>query len=144
DQPPGAVKCQDCGQPLNTAAPGAPPSPLTVEPAPPLAEPPPSADDGLMPCPHCGERILSNSTFCRFCREHVEGESRPWERPGRRVRRDVDPHRGNLILVLGILGLVIPLIGLGLGITAWVMGRRDLARMDRRELDPDGRGLTQA
>ncbi len=51
------------------------------------------------------------------------------------------PHRGTLILVLGILGLVIcgPL-----GIAAWVMGNGDLKQMDAGTLDPSGRGITNA
>jgi hypothetical protein len=49
------------------------------------------------------------------------------------------PHRGTLILVLGILGLVIcgPL-----GIAAWIMGNGDLKEMDAGLMDPSGRGLT--
>ena len=51
------------------------------------------------------------------------------------------PHRGTLILILGILGLVIcgPL-----GIAAWVMGNGDLKEMDAGALDPSGRSLTNA
>ena len=51
------------------------------------------------------------------------------------------PHRGTLILVLGILGLVIcgPL-----GIAAWVMGNGDLKEMDAGALDPSGRSMTNA
>jgi len=51
------------------------------------------------------------------------------------------PHRGTLILVLGILGLVIcgPL-----GIVAWVMGSGDLKEIDAGTMDPAGRGTTQA
>jgi hypothetical protein len=50
-------------------------------------------------------------------------------------------HRGTLILVLGILGLVVcgPL-----GIAAWVMGSGDLKEMDAGTMDPSGRGATQA
>jgi hypothetical protein len=51
------------------------------------------------------------------------------------------PHRGTLILVLGILGLVVCLI---CGIVAWVMGNNDLREMDAGLMDPSGRGLTQA
>lgn len=51
------------------------------------------------------------------------------------------PHRGVLILVLGILGLVCCFI---LGIVAWVMGNTDLKEMDAGRMDPTGRGLTQA
>jgi hypothetical protein len=51
------------------------------------------------------------------------------------------PHRGTLILVLGILSLVVcgPL-----GIAAWVMGSGDLKEMDAGTMDPSGRGITQA
>jgi hypothetical protein len=56
-------------------------------------------------------------------------------------RRDYAPHRGAVILTLGILGLVIcgPL-----AIVAWVMGSNDMASIRRREMDPSGEGLTRA
>ena len=51
------------------------------------------------------------------------------------------PHRGTLILVLGILGLVVcgPL-----AIVAWVLGSGDLKEMDAGTMDPAGRGTTNA
>jgi hypothetical protein len=51
------------------------------------------------------------------------------------------PHRGTLILVLGILGLVIcgPL-----GIAAWIMGNGDLKEIDAGAMDASGRSLTNA
>ena len=51
------------------------------------------------------------------------------------------PHRGTLILVLGILGLVVcgPL-----AIVAWILGAGDLKQIDAGTMDPAGRGLTQA
>lgn len=51
------------------------------------------------------------------------------------------PHRGTLILVLGILGIVI--CGF-LGIPAWIMGKSDLADMDAGQMDPSGRSVTNA
>jgi hypothetical protein len=51
------------------------------------------------------------------------------------------PHRGTLVLVLGILGLV--LCG-PLGIAAWALGASDLKEMDAGVMDPSGRGPTQA
>lgn len=51
------------------------------------------------------------------------------------------PHRGALILTLGIIGLVLCLI---CGIVAWVMGNSDLREMDAGRMDPAGRGMTQA
>lgn len=49
------------------------------------------------------------------------------------------PHRGVLILVLGIVSLMF-------GITApfaWFLGRQDLAEMDAGRMDPEGRSITQ-
>lgn len=51
------------------------------------------------------------------------------------------PHRGVVILVLGILGIVCCFI---CGIIAWVMGNNDLREMTEGRMDPSGRGLTQA
>ena len=51
------------------------------------------------------------------------------------------PHRGTLVLILGILGLV---ICAPLGIAAWVMGASDLKEMDAGTMDPSGRDITQA
>ena len=51
------------------------------------------------------------------------------------------PHRGTLILVLGILGLV---ICQPVGIAAWIMGNGDLKEMDAGSMDPTGRSLTNA
>ncbi len=51
------------------------------------------------------------------------------------------PHRGNLILIFGILGLV---ICAPCGIAAWVMGSGDLKQMDAGTMDRSGRSLTNA
>lgn len=51
------------------------------------------------------------------------------------------PHRGTLVLVLGILSLV---VCSPLGIAAWIMGSGDLKQMDAGTMDPSGRGNTQA
>lgn len=52
-----------------------------------------------------------------------------------------EPHRGGVILTLGILGIVCCMI---LGIIAWVMANEDLNKMRAGRMDPSGRGLTQA
>ena len=49
------------------------------------------------------------------------------------------PHRGVMILIFGILGLVCCLI---FGIAAWLMGGSDLKEMDAGRMDPSGRDLT--
>jgi hypothetical protein len=59
---------------------------------------------------------------------------------GRR-RRDLLPHRGGMILALGILGLAVCPI---LGPIAWVMGNGDMAEIRNGRMDPEGEGLTQA
>jgi hypothetical protein len=51
------------------------------------------------------------------------------------------PHRGTLILVLGILSLV---ICAPLGIAAWIMGNGDLKEIDAGTMDPSGRSTTNA
>ncbi len=51
------------------------------------------------------------------------------------------PHRGTLILVLGIVGI---LGCLPTGIAAWVMGNGDLKKIAAGEMDPEGEGLTKA
>jgi len=51
------------------------------------------------------------------------------------------PHRGGVVLALGILGIVVCFI---CGIIAWVMGNNDLRDMAAGTMDPAGRGLTQA
>lgn len=51
------------------------------------------------------------------------------------------PHRGTLILVLGILSLV---ICQPIGIFTWIMGNSDLKEMDAGTMDPTGRSLTNA
>ena len=55
--------------------------------------------------------------------------------------QSLTPHRGTLILVLGILGIVCCFI---CGIIAWVMGNNDLKQMAAGAMDPSGEGLTKA
>lgn len=71
-----------------------------------------------------------------------------------RMRRDMMPHRGIMVLVFGILSVafVFPSLcclfsafgGLGFGITAWILGQNDLRSMAGHRMDPDGMGLTRA
>lgn len=53
----------------------------------------------------------------------------------------LQPHRGVLILVLGVLSLTscVPL-----GVVAWILGNRDLRAMREGRMDTSGRDLTQA
>ncbi len=51
------------------------------------------------------------------------------------------PHRGGLVLTLGLLGL---LLFAPLGIAAWIMGSTDLTAMREGRMDKSGEGMTQA
>ncbi len=53
----------------------------------------------------------------------------------------VKPHRGTMILVLGILGLVA--CG-ALAPVAWIMGNADLKEMQAGRMDRSGEGATNA
>jgi predicted Zn finger-like uncharacterized protein len=69
--------------------------------------------------------------------DHDDDEPRPGRR---RRRRDYAPHRGTLILVLGIVSLFFaPII---LGPIAWIMGNNDLKEIRAGRMDPEGEGAT--
>ena len=57
--------------------------------------------------------------------------------------RNVAPHRGGLILTMGILALMCNCMAVP-GILAWIMGKGDLKLMDAGVMDDEGRGITQA
>jgi hypothetical protein len=70
------------------------------------------------------------------------------------VRRDCEPHRGNLLAVLskvtlwcGLLSFVLAfpaILGIIVGVVTLAMARRDLARMEAGGLDPQGRDQAAA
>lgn len=71
------------------------------------------------------------------------------------AQQPLKPHRGTVILVLGIVGLAVGLPGwfccgiFGIagcvcGIIAWVMANKDLKEMDAGTMDASGRGSTKA
>lgn len=128
-----------------------PPPPLSMRPvlleAESLAGP--QADPiGMRLCPYCRESIVKNAAYCRYCGEEIDRGRDDWDRRG--VRRDREPHRGGLILTLGVLGLVasflyiFAIVGLPLSIAAWSMAETDLKKMLNRDMDPEGRPNTQA
>src|SRR5579885_597413 len=91
--------------------------------------------------------------------EEDEGDEEDRPRRRRRLRGGLQPHRGGLILALGIvsitcgvlaltsvccsLALVFPLAGLPTGTIAWILGHKDLALIRAREMDPTGEGTTK-
>jgi hypothetical protein len=77
----------------------------------------------------------------------VPEDDRPWERPGA-VRRDVGPHRGDVLLLLARVALVLAacsfccapvvLVALPLTVVAYTLAYRDLKRMEAGAMDPAG------
>jgi predicted Zn finger-like uncharacterized protein len=156
-----AVKCPTCGATFDSVnVPPSPPLPFASDDT--LAQP--TARDGaglrsldddsfrdrplLEPamteeiCPNCGKAVSPDDIRCSACGEDLLEED---ESPEPRERRDWEPHRGGLLLGLGIASIVLGMcvIGLPLGICAWVMGHKDLNKMKARTMDPEGMGLAQ-
>ncbi len=101
-------------------------------------------------CPRCGAFVHRSEERCPRCGEWVDDDYRPWERRRPQERRDVEPHRGGLILFLGIVGIVlgitvflIPVAWIP-GLVAWVLGQKDLAKIHRGLMESNGLGTTQA
>lgn len=129
-----------------------PPSPsITVPEAPPPSAPPrrePVVDE--LPPAELDEGPLGPDEEY----EDYEDQDRRRRRKRRRKRRDVVPHRGGLILglgigsaVCGVLGLCCPfmqIVGLPLGGVSLMLGMGDMKQMDNGDMDSDGRGSTQA
>jgi hypothetical protein len=148
------VKCPGCGGLYRSTPEGTllkdettlPPGTNIQTPGPTESAP---ADAASVPCPYCRELISPKATRCPFCNEET---ARPDAMPEQYIRRDVIPHRGNVIQLLGILSLVsilavcfCPLlcaIGVGLGSAAWLMANTDLRKMYRGDMDPGGEGPT--
>ncbi len=52
----------------------------------------------------------------------------------------MEPHRGTMVFVFGLLGFCCVVFS----ILAWIFGQQDIQKMDAGQMDPGGRGLTQA
>jgi len=159
------VRCPTCGEtfrgeasppPLPAPPPAPTPQSAPVDLLPPLPEPAGAPETGPAPipiaqsCPYCGETLRSASPHCPYCGERLAGaadQRPPWEGE-RAFRRDWEPHRGTLVLVLGVMSIALlpicSLPSLPLGICAWIMGLSDLRKMRQNEMDPLGEGSTQA
>jgi hypothetical protein len=99
-----------------------------------------------MRCPHCREVILREVVYCPFCGVQVEQyDSRLPQHPRDRYRLK-RPHRGGLILGMGLLSFLLALpcgpLDLLLALPTWIMGQGDLGRMRAHSMDNGGRGLT--
>jgi hypothetical protein len=96
-------------------------------------------------CPSCHETFTANVSSAAEDRPSRRPPPRrdeaddDYDRPSR--SRNLTPHRGDTIQLLGILSFFLaPHI---LGPIAWVMGRGDLREMDEGRMDPAGRDATQ-
>jgi len=118
------VKCPSCSTTFTASTAGEQPPPLPVV----AKEPAPSARP-----PRVDEEEIDD----RFD-DYYEDKPRR-----KRVRRsDLLPHRGTVVLVMGILSLVVmPII---LGPIAWVMANNDLKEMRAGRMDPEGESNTNA
>lgn len=150
------VQCPSCGSAFDAA--GAPP-PLPAQPPPlPHSEPPASpagqppleidsnvASDDRQPTGAPRHEPLDKRDDTKDEPDDHDDDDRPWESRRSFVRRDCEPHRGGVVLAMGIVSIVLAgPIGLGLGIASWIMGQRDLAKIRQRVMDPAGQGTTQA
>jgi len=122
-------------------------------------------------CPTCGKLIYRESRSCSWCGERLTGrrigstsrdeddeygdrQREDYDDRPRRFRRDWAPHRGDTIMTLGIISLVIGLanfmlcipwiVGIPLGIAAWWMASVDLGKMRRGEMDLAGESSTRS
>jgi hypothetical protein len=92
--------------------------------------------------------VRRGAVVCPFCGLDLEEQGDGYTRRAP-VRHDAEPHRGGVIQALGIVSLVTGVIwvlfpiGLPLGIAAWVMGHRDLRKMEAGTMDPNGRKRTR-
>jgi predicted Zn finger-like uncharacterized protein len=100
------------------------------------------------PCPRCGDDVRRGAVVCPYCGLDLEEQGDGYTRR-KPVRADAEPHRGGTVLALGIASLILGMmyvfafIALPLGLTAWLMGRRDLYKMDEGLMDPNGRKKTK-
>lgn len=119
------VKCPSCG------------TTFTAEDSPPASEAP------TRPATPAEERVAEErrpSPRRRPADEPDDYDQDYDDRGPRRAGR-YQPHRGAVILVLGICSLVV--CGL-LGPVAWIMGNNDLQAMAAGRMDPSGEGMTKA
>ena len=144
------------------------PAPTVEHRAPPAPPPPVNYDirrserRGKRPtediCPNCKGFVPRNVDRCPECGAEFAPEDdesyRPWEQEGVE-RRDSEPHRGTMLLWMGIgsivlaclfflcfIGVLTSLAGLVMGAAAAWMGRIDLKKMDQHVMKADGRSIT--
>jgi hypothetical protein len=105
----------------------------------------PPVDEGKPPSRASGLTASRRGTPpSKRSEDEADDESPPRSKDSRVRRkrfRDYQPHRGTIILVLGILAIVTGL-HLILGPIAWIMGNNDLKEIHAGQMDPEGEGMT--
>jgi hypothetical protein len=113
------VRCPQCAATFTAA----PPAPLPAS----TSRPPPDAYE-------------RRSRRRRFHDDYDDEDEDDFDF-GRPSRFDYHPHRGAVILTLGILSLAVCGI---MGPIAWIMGNMDMREIRSGRMDPSGEGLTNA
>lgn len=102
----------------------------------------PKASAGAPPAPAYDDRPRRRREFID---EDDEDEFDDDIRRGRPLRRSGIPHRGGVILALGIISLVIfPWASIICGPLAWLLGNADLSEIRAGRMDESGEGMVQA
>jgi hypothetical protein len=161
------VRCAKCSTVIETKL------PEPVPPEPPAAPVPPPLEVASAPEPEADlpEATLDEDAGYDLREERRERRRSHWgdddddydddrderrpRRRRRRMRRDLVPHRGAMVLTLGILSIVAsvicsvlcsiigPLFGVGLGLPAVLLGHMDLRQISGGNMDPDGETQTR-
>lgn len=97
--------------------------------------PPAEANDETKQCFGCDAIIDIYERKCPHCGMH---QSKKALRPERFERRDVEPHRGYLLMVLGVLSFLIAPIGP----LVWHLGAKDSEKIRTGKMDQSGETLT--
>ena len=125
------VKCPGCKEAFKAVVEEAPPA----VPEPPPSRRPPEDDDRYR------EEAPPERRVSRRDDDDLDEDDDRGERRGRRrSRRNLAPHRGTIILVLGILSWVGGTFICG--IIAWIMGNNDLKEIRAGRMDPEGESQT--
>ena len=111
-------------------------------------------------CPECKAEEEAAKKAAKAARKKAEkqaavafaeesGEKERKKPPSKRKKKakkppepPLKPHRGGTILFLGVISIFLCWCSFLTGIPAWLMGKSDLAEMDRGAMDPSGRRST--
>jgi predicted Zn finger-like uncharacterized protein len=155
------VRCASCSTVFEARPDGPTPSLPPPLPRVDVPEPTPTAElptaGAVHPQPPPPNREKERPTFVEddYDDDEDEGEGQgDHSHTRRRIRRDQQPHRGGLILGLGIASTainsigcccqILPVIGIPLGVAALILGLADARKMSEGVMDADGRAMTTA